>query len=98
MRTLCAVNQPKTTVIGVFNDDLEAAVRRDYRGSGFIAHWNSVLQAISMGLQISFGDAGQFHEVVKQACFERSIAVNGNRQSNVAPGFSLYMIALHAQQ
>jgi hypothetical protein len=29
-----------------------------------------------MGLQISFGDAGHFHEMVKQARFEWSIAVN----------------------
>ena len=52
-----------------------------------------------MGLQISFGDAGQFHKMAKQSRFERSIAVNGNRQSNVAPSFPIDMMAaLYAQQ
>src|SRR5262245_8551452 len=40
----------KTTVIEIFNNDLEAAVRRDYRTGGFIAHRHSALQAVSMWL------------------------------------------------
>jgi hypothetical protein len=52
-----------------------------------------------MRLQISFSDAGQFHEVAKHARFELAIAVNGNGQSNVAPGFPIDMMAdLYAQQ
>ncbi len=54
-------------------------------------------------LKIIFRDAGQFHQVPEQTRFERLIAVNRNRQPNVAPSFPSsflmdVMAALHAQQ
>ena len=52
-----------------------------------------------MGLQIGFCDASQFHEVAEQPCFERLIPVNRDRKADVAPSFTVNMMAaLHAQQ